>query len=387
MNGSKGRILVLFGSISLYGHERANIDDMEVLRERGWDILFVTHPNWGHQKIQPELERRGFAWTTATFAERFDRGINLRGYLRRFRDIVHGSWDLARLLKTYRPTHIHIGNLTWFVDFLPALLLTRTPVIYRLGDKPADHRAAFRFFWRFVVGPRVTHFLCVSRFVCARICALAHVEGKTSVVYCRPPLRRAPNVEERPRSSRRGLTFGYVGQISEEKGVAFLVESAIRICESHPNAQFLVAGGMESNEQFFCTQESRVRKAGFHERIRFLGYVEDVDGFYRDVDVHLCPSICDEALGLTVLEAKERGVPSVVFSSGGLPEIVQHGLDGMICAAKSSQALEAACAAYLEAPDLVASHGLEARASLARLGVQELADKLDEAYERTIFVR
>jgi len=379
------RVLVLFGSVPLYGHERGNIDDMEVLRRHGWEVLFVTHPGWGHLRIQPELDLRGFRWTTATFAERYDRGIGFRGWGRRLWAIARGSRDLARILREFRPSVIHVGNLTWFVDFAPTLLLSRTPIVYRLGDTPPRHRLAFRLFWRYVVGPRTDLFICISRFVCERLHALARVEGKTHLIYNRPPMRPTPNAPEGSRPGRtEGVRFGYVGQITEEKGVALIVEAALRLCREFPEARFDLAGGLDSDPGFAAAQLARVQEAGEEKRIRFLGYVEEIEAFYRDVDVHLCPSICEEALGLTVLEAKESGVPSIVFPSGGLSEIVLDGVEGVVCRARDLESLERACRQYLRQPALAAEQGAAAKDSLIRLGVPQFEERLAELYERAI---
>ncbi len=376
------RVLVLFGNVPLYGQERATIDDMEALRSRGWEVLFITHPEWGHLRIQPELDARGFQWRTATFAERFDRGIGLRGWWRRLRAIARGSLDLLRIAREYRPSVIHVGNLTWFVDFLPALLFTRTPIVYRLGDVPPDHRLAFRCFWRFVVAPRVNVFVCISRFVCARLHALARVEGKSCVIINGPPKRSAPIPADTAEvACAHGVRFGYVGQIIEEKGVALIVDVALRLCSESHDTRFALAGGLESSQHFAASQLERVHTAGLASQIRFLGYWEDIRAFYREVDVHLCPSLCDEALGMTVMEAKGAGKPSIVFPSGGLPEMVEDGIDGIVCRSKDAAALEEACRSYLQKPGLITVQGAQARASLTRLGVPGFERRLAEVYE------
>src|SRR5262249_32856955 len=61
------------------------------------------------------------------------------------------------------------------------------------------------------------------------------------------------------------------------------------------------------------------------------------------------------------------GRPSVIFPTGGLAELVEHGVDGYVCPEKSSAALERALAVYEESPAMVAEHGAGARRSLDRL--------------------
>ena len=63
----------------------------------------------------------------------------------------------------------------------------------------------------------------------------------------------------------------------------------------------------------------------------FLGYVENVFPFLRRSDLHVCPSVSSEGLSHVVGEAKLCGKPSVVFPTGGLPELVEHRIDGYIC--------------------------------------------------------
>jgi glycosyltransferase involved in cell wall biosynthesis len=377
----KGRILVLFGSVPLYGHERENIETIAALRDEGWDALFVTHDEWGHEAIQPALDAVGLPWTTATFADRFDRGMGVGGWLRRFGQMVRGSWQLWRIMRSYRPTHIHLGHPQWFVAFLPVLLLSRTPLIYRLGDRPATHRLAFRVLWRWVIAPRVDRFVCISQYLLRELTALAPVAHKATVLYPRPARRPAGGgVEDLPPRAEGVLTFVYVGQITEEKGVGLIVQVALRICRERTDVRFLLAGDYSWRNPFAERLLATVREEGLAERIRFLGYVHDVNALLSVAQVHLCPSLVLEGFGTTVLEAKQAGLPSVIFPSGGLAETVCSGVDGIVCGEKSAAALEAACRWYLEDPERAIRHGAAARASLARFAPDRFAQRWDVVY-------
>ena len=61
---------------------------------------------------------------------------------------------------------------------------------------------------------------------------------------------------------------------------------------------------------------------GIAERVRFLGWVEDVDlpALYSAANVYACPSLY-EGFGFTVLEAMACGVPVVCSTAASLPEV------------------------------------------------------------------
>jgi glycosyltransferase involved in cell wall biosynthesis len=88
-----------------------------------------------------------------------------------------------------------------------------------------------------------------------------------------------------------------------------------------------------------------------------------------------------EALGNVVIEAKLAGCCSIVFPSGGLCELIEEGVDGIVCRDVSAEALAEALRPYLSNPELARQHGQAARASLARLGIANFAQRWLQIYE------
>ena len=96
------------------------------------------------------------------------------------------------------------------------------------------------------------------------------------------------------------------------------------------------------------------------------------------------PSICEEAFGNVVLEAKREGVPSVIFRSGGLPEMVRHGVDGVICEERTPEALAAGIASLLEDEERRRAAGRAAREDFeARFGPERFARQWTEVFLRS----
>lgn len=381
---SEIRILVIFGNIPLYGQERANIQVMTCLNATGYDILFVTHDQYGFESIQPMLDSLGLRWTEARFPRLISKGMQPREWLDRIGDIVLNNIHISRSIRNFKPTHIHVANEYHFLSALPALVLSRIPIIYRLGDEPRNHRSVFRWLWRSIFRKRVSHFVCISKYIRRRLLVAGVENDDISVIYNFPPDRvNVPASEEL--NDWPGLTVTYVGQLKPEKGVDLLFECAIELCHQRNDVRFVFAGDYKWQNSFAESLIERAAAVGLSDRIVFPGFLENIPGLLAVSDVHACPSVWDEPLGNVVVEAKLAGVPSVVFPSGGLPELINHEVDGFICASKTQEALLQGLLHYLDADaDYRKSSGREARNSLDRLGItrEKFTDAWMKVYER-----
>lgn len=377
------RIQVIFGNIPLLGQERGNIQALQTLAGAGCDVLFVTNDAYGHETIQPALDQRGLKWTTGTYPGFFSLRMSPRKWAERLREWARGNVDFFRAAKAYKPTHIHAGNERFLLNLVPALWVLRLPVVFRVGDAPRLHHPVFRFLWRAFIVPTVTQFVPISQFIASRLRDAGASDERLRVIYSYPPERSAPGV---PFAAEPfdGTTVAYVGQLSEEKGVDLLVEVALALCRSRSDVRFLLAGDYTWQNPFAERLIRQVDEAGFSDRVRFLGYVEDVPGLLGQSGLHVCPSVWEEPLSNVVPEAKLAGVPSVVFPSGGLPELIEHGVDGWVCRDKTTEALREGIEAYLDAgPDTRPTRS-DVTSSLRRLGITKEAFKeaWSEVYER-----
>lgn len=369
------RVLVVLGNFALNGQERGNIEVFYAAKSVGVESLFVTHKQWGHHHIQPALDQRGLAWTTLNYARHFTKRISLGEWFRNVRRLLTASWEFRRIVHRYRPTHIHVANPHYFLSVLPALLTTRTPVVFRLGDVPTQHHVFYRILWRWFVIPRVRQFVCISEFILERLQESGAPPHKARVIYSFPPERvaedSAVSAELPPFAGR---TVMYVGQIAPHKGVHLLVQVAVALCRVREDVRFIFVGAISRQNPFAIGLVAQVQQAGLSEQIRFLGYQDDVPQLLAAADVHVCPSVCEEALGNVVLEAKQAGEPSVVFPSGGLPELIEHGVDGWVCSEASKTGLKEGLVRYLDMQEAeLDAAKAAARSSLDRMGITKNA--------------
>lgn len=130
--------------------------------------------------------------------------------------------------------------------------------------------------------------------------------------------------------SKSDVVITFLGQIREIKGVADFIAMARNI--SDPNARFLIAGECRDPKKFpgsFSEQDLK-DMAGGDTRIRYIGYVKAVENVYHTADIVVVPSRWQEPLGLINLEAGACRKPVVATRVGGIPEVVEDGVNGYL---------------------------------------------------------
>lgn len=192
--------------------------------------------------------------------------------------------------------------------------------------------------------------IACSAFVAERIIdAVPAVRGRAHVVYNGfDPFRFQPP-RTWPTTDHPNIL--YVGAVAPEKGVHLLVDAFSRIAESNPDVTLTLVGAVGSVPTVLASAPTRriaeigdlpadfrselVRRAGrAASRLRFTGPLlgDDLVREYGSASVCVLPSLYHEGFGLPVVEAMACGVPVVVTRSGGMPELVEHDISGLIVA-------------------------------------------------------
>ncbi len=118
----------------------------------------------------------------------------------------------------------------------------------------------------------------------------------------------------------------YVGRLVREKGVQVLLDAAPQILSRHPQTKFIIAGKGPYAEEL----HRQAVNLGIAQRVYFTGYIDDEvrNTLYSWADVAVFPSLY-EPFGIVALEGMAAKTPVVVADTGGLSEIVEHGVDGL----------------------------------------------------------
>lgn len=132
----------------------------------------------------------------------------------------------------------------------------------------------------------------------------------------------APRPTKTPEQAGQ-LVFGFIGAVSEVKGVEPLIHAFMAARAQHPGITLLVAG---AGEEGFV---NRMKAIAPSEAVRFVGRV-DAMAFFREIDVCIAPSQWHDPLPGVVYEALSQGVPVIGARAGGIPEMVQDQVNGLL---------------------------------------------------------
>ena len=123
----------------------------------------------------------------------------------------------------------------------------------------------------------------------------------------------------------------FVGRLAEIKGVTYLIEAMKQI-----DAVLIIVGDGTLREELRL-QAAQIEKG----KIQFWGSKthEELKSIYASADVFAAPSITtskgeQEGLGLVMVEAMASGLPVVATKTGGIPQLIKDGVNGLLCEEK-----------------------------------------------------
>jgi glycogen synthase len=126
----------------------------------------------------------------------------------------------------------------------------------------------------------------------------------------------------------------FVGRLAPQKGVDTLVAAAGLLKD--PCAQVLLVGDGPERKAL----ERETERLGVGDRLHFVGFVthDRLPAAMAHADVLVLPSLYEE-LGTVLLEAMQAGLPIVASETGGIPDVIEDGVNGLLVPPGDPEAL------------------------------------------------
>jgi glycosyltransferase involved in cell wall biosynthesis len=171
-----------------------------------------------------------------------------------------------------------------------------------------------------------------------------------------------------------------VGRLIPIKAHDVLLAALTRVREELPEATLEIAGEGPLDAELRAT----VTRLGLRDAVSFLGRVAPAAPVFERSAVVVVPSR-GEGFGMVALEAMERGRAVVASDVGGLPEIVEDGVTGIVVPPDEPEALAAALLELLRDPARAAAMGAAGRVrALAAFSQGRCTDRIEELYRAAL---
>ncbi|MCL8208861.1 MAG: glycosyltransferase family 4 protein [Actinomycetia bacterium] len=287
------------------------------------------------------------------------------------------------------PDVIHVHNLHYFSPVpLDAVLAfaTREDVPVVLTAHNTWHDERFRDIAR--RAGAYARIIAVSHFIRADLVRLGYPEDRIVVVHHGVPdewWEKPPAVAAGPRTG--GPVIFHPARMSLGKGSDVVIRAFARVRRRYPEARLLLAG-TERTVDWHQQQSAEI--AGMMEIVRELGLEgavawrpfawQEMMPAYDGADVVVYPSVMPEPFGIVAIEAMARARPLIVSDRGGLPEIVEHEISGLVVPGGSEEALADAILRLLDDPVTARRLGQAARERVRRaFRAEDMIDRTEAA--------
>ncbi|HEY2827082.1 MAG TPA: glycosyltransferase family 4 protein [Pirellulales bacterium] len=217
------------------------------------------------------------------------------------RKIIHTNWHHLLLLLPFLRRN---RDLFWLHEVIP---------------NKSRYRKLFSIFAR-----RLSCFVAVSHAVRESLTALGISPDLITVIH--------NGLSEFPVSPQSGdqlnVRIGIVGQVGPWKGHEDLLVAFARLVPECPNCELHIFGADSGGYVEYLRNLISAWK--LLDRVSWHGFISDPSEIYSKIDICVVPSRFKEPFGLVAVEAAIAGVPCVATNQGGLPEIIQDGVTGLL---------------------------------------------------------
>ena len=179
------------------------------------------------------------------------------------------------------------------------------------------------------------------------------------------------------------LVFGLVAKLWEGKGHLLAIEALKKIRQTVPNAKLVFVGEGHLREHIVRT----VKEMGVEDHVVLTGFRTDIAQLNAMFDVAILASDF-EGMGRVLLEAMVMGKPVVATNVGGIPDVVDDGITGLLIHKGDASTLATATLTLLQDPALRKKMGDAGYEKITeQFSAVTMVRKISEVYEEQICLR
>ncbi len=274
-------------------------------------------------------------------------------------------WKFIRYLKLNRIQIVHSYGFYSNVFAVPAAFLGGVPVIIAsirdIGDPLTPWQRRVQ---KFICG-FADHILANSNAVRDWLLSAGYRKDKIGVIRngiiipARTPAVPRGHFRQEFGLPENARLVVVVSRLNPLKGIEYFLDAAALLPAGFEDVYFAIVGG-SIDATYTAALEVQAARLGLGHRVLFTGFRLDIASILADSAISVLPSL-SEGLSNVLLESMAAGIPVVATNVGGNPEVVEHGVGGLLVPPRNPAALAAAMRTLLSDPDLAARYGAAGR--------------------------
>ncbi len=356
-----------YGRNAVGGAERIATQQAVSLKEEGWEVaVLATESFHGMTSLWVHCDANDFPGTVRLFPLNIVAFENLASLTISKRLVwhclnivnIHSAVAIAVWLRRVRPQHVithnimGIGLLTaWAIRWgapaagwthvLHDVQLLHPSGLLWWGQERSWRYQGFLARWyrtctRWLIGSP-HEIVSPSRWLLNEHQQFGFFKKSQVVIrrHSREPMARRASIRSDPDQARMtdGIRLLFLGQIEQHKGIEFLLHS-------FPNYQSQIIPPQRDPAVAVANYQLHVVGSGSlfeqlradHPHHQWHGHLEGapLEAMWQHTDAVVVPSLCYENAPTVIMEALERGIPIVASRIGGIPELIDHGVNGWL---------------------------------------------------------
>lgn len=370
----KLRLLFLIGELGLGGSERQLYLLLKYLRREWFECHVVVFNRSGHFVFNNSLEAIG---------------VRVSAVPKTCRSIAARMLFLYRLFRNEHPDVVH----SWTVHDNPYAtivgLIANVPL--RLGSVRGSLQSPgmskLPAIYRYLSLKGSSHLVVNSDSIRKELTDYGYSASRITVL---PNCVEIPSEASEPKResdlANLGLNpahriIGVVGNLRPEKNHLMFVKGIAKILLRHPTVQGLIVGQpLPAHAEIYDQLKAEIKKVGLTDRIIVTGFRNDVPMLMRSLSI-VCHTSVSEGMPNVILEAMAAARPVIATRVGGVSEVIEHGVNGLLVNPGDVADFSRAVGQLLEEPEYAKSLGRAGQQLVSeRFGCRLRADDLSRLY-------
>ncbi|MFF2481811.1 glycosyltransferase family 4 protein [Paenibacillus sp. NPDC058071] len=342
-----------------------------------------------------ELLRRAGDAGLATVPLRSARARLSRNPIMLARDagrMLGAGWRFAREVKKHSVDAVHANSVR--AGLMASLFRWhhRLPVIWHLHDMPPKGPVGWLI--KLVALAAARSLIAISRPVADGM-ELAGLRSRIRLVHngtvvqetsAADKQRRRKHIREELQTPENGFVFAIVGQIARWKRQEDAILAAAVLIEQGHDIYLWVVGEPKfrsENGRYWEELKAMAAERNLEGRIRFTGFHDQVDDICCAADsLLLCSE--NEPFGRVIIEAMAQGTPVIATDGGGVPDIIEHGITGLLYETGNIDELVYYACELLEDPLFRRTLGERGKERVrTAFSIEQAASKVEAVYEES----